>query len=71
MIITGEIPFFQFKELPHVRGRSLNEQVRYYNDYLEQFIRVTQSVGGGGDNFILQEDNFYILQEDGSLLIQE
>jgi len=71
MILTGEIPFFQFKELSHVKGRPLNEQVKYYNDYIEQYIRMTQSVGGGGNNFILQENNFYLLQEDGSLLIKE
>ena len=83
MDIFNELLWPQFKELNHVRGLPLNEQVNQYNQYLydlniaRQSWNVYQNKGPHSptptpplvEGFLLQEDLFDILQEDGNKII--
>jgi len=68
-MIIAEIPFAVFLERnPYLKGRPLNEQFVHYNDYLQVVHSQQQSIvnRGGDSDFLLQEDGFKILQEDGN-----
>lgn len=79
--IFEEITWPQFSQLPNIAPLSLNEQVQYYNQYLFQLSEARQnwiSIQNKGpiteeeeENFLLQENGFYLLQEDGSKIIIE
>jgi hypothetical protein len=83
MDIFNELLWPQFKELNHVRKLPLNEQVNQYNQYLydlsiaRQSWIIYQNKGPGVElaptppveGFLLQEDLFDILQEDGNKII--
>ena len=81
MDIFNEILWPQFTQLNEVRNLPLNEQVNRYNQYLNElqnrrqhYIQQLNWLEGnrGGRKpvqdvgFLLQEDGFDILQEDGS-----
>ena len=74
-MILEEVPFKVFLDRnPHLRNRSINEQSYHYHDYLSKCqmrLRYLIECGDGiGDtNFILQENNDFLLQEDGYKLI--
>ena len=79
--IFEEITWPQFTQLSHIYQLPLQEQVNYYNQYLFQLSEArqnwiqTQNKGPlteeEEENFLLQEDGFYILQEDESKIIIE
>lgn len=68
-MLLGELNFNQFVEQYNLRKLTLNEQIRQYNYYIQDYTAqnkgpkqlVLQSTG-----FLLQEDLFAILQEEGS-----
>lgn len=74
MNIDGFISWQQFVKQPHVSRLTLNEQTYHYQMYLHQYnMMAAQSVRGGSHDpnyvitgLLLQEDFFYLLQEDGS-----
>lgn len=74
MEMIDEIPWFYFKQIPTISKLPLNEQVARYNEHVEEVCRYRQwrwecMVGKSSpfnDFFLLQEDLFNILQEDGS-----
>ena len=73
MDIFNELLWPQFKELNHVRGLPLNEQVKQYNQYIYELNQARQNwltyQNKGpvfvSEAFLLQEDGFFLLQEDG------
>jgi hypothetical protein len=83
MNLFNELLWPQFKELNHVRGLPLNEQVNQYNQYLydlniaRQSWIVYQNKGPRRttptppveEGFLLQEDLFDLLQETGDKII--
>ena len=77
MIIDAELTFNQFKNLPHVKNKPLNEQVRYYNDYIEQLCRMRHFYHiqcDNGRSTTVEEtisETFFLLQENGDFLLQE
>jgi hypothetical protein len=79
--IFEEITWPQFVQISHIAQLPLQEQVNHYNQYLFQLSEArqnwiqTQNKGPlteeEEENFLLQEDGFYILQEDESKIIIE
>jgi hypothetical protein len=79
MNIFEEILWPQFVQFEHIKRLPLNEQVKHYNQYLYELTIARQNwitYQNKGDvaeveegNFLLQEDLFYILQEDNSKII--
>jgi hypothetical protein len=79
--IFEEISWPQFVQLPNVARLPLNEQVQYYNQYLFELSEARTnwlSYQNKGpippptpieSGFLLQEDLFDLLQEDGSNII--
>jgi len=68
-MIIVEVPFNVFLDRnPHLKNRPLNEQYVHYNDYLQVIHLQQQSIvnRGGDSDFLLQEDGFKLLQEDGN-----
>lgn len=76
MNLFEELSWPQFQSLNHVRRLPLNEQVRQYNQYLNELSEARQSwiiyqnkgprrTQETQELFLLQEDGFYLLQEDG------
>ena len=82
-MIVGELTWQQFQQLNNIRNLPLNEQVRRYNAYLEdlntQYLNwlARQPKGPAREieqaepeePFLLQEDGFYLLQENGDKII--
>ena len=75
MDIFNEISWPQFIQLNEVRNLPLNKQVNKYNQYINE-LNVSrqnwlayQNKGSHQIPFLLQEDGFNILQEDGSKII--
>jgi len=68
-MLLGELNFNQFVNQHNLRNLPINEQIRQYNYYLQDYTAqnkgtkqlILQSTG-----FLLQEDLFVILQEGGS-----
>jgi hypothetical protein len=74
--IFEELSWPQFSQLWHVRQLSLNEQVNQYNQYLTDLNVARQSWidyqnKGPIENYLLQEDNGFLLQENGFNIIIE
>ena len=84
MNIFEELSWPQFQQLNEMRSLPLNEQVRYYNQYLYDLDQARQSwiiyqnKGPGvelaptppvEEGFLLQEDLFDLLQETGDKII--
>jgi hypothetical protein len=79
MNIFEEIFWPQFIQLEYIKRLPLNEQINQYNQYLYDLSVARQNwiiYQNKGDvteveegNFLLQEDLFYILQEDNSKII--
>jgi hypothetical protein len=77
--IFEEISWPQFVQLPEVTRLPLNEQVQHYNQYLYQLSEartswiVYQNKGPleeiKEENFLLQENGFFLLQENGNKII--
>ena len=83
--IFNEISWQKFQQLPDIKGLPLTEQVKKYNLYIDEltFERNTYlhwleghkkgartvSEDSGETFFLLQEDDNFLLQEDGSKLI--
>ena len=67
-----ELTWQQFRNLNHIRILTENQQIRQYRFYLDALAneRYRQNKGPrfatGIDGFLLQEDLFTILQENGS-----
>lgn len=84
MDIFNEISWPQFKKLNNIRHLSLNEQVDQYNQYLYTLSihrsnwlalqnkgPLYQESTSIEENFLLQENNDFLLQENGFNLIIE
>jgi hypothetical protein len=82
MNIFEEILWPQFVQFEHIKPLPLNEQVNQYNQYLFELSMARQSwlayqnkgdvietSGSLAEGFLLQEDLFDLLQEDGSKII--
>ena len=83
MNIFEELSWPQFQQLNEVRNLPLNEQVRYYNQYLYELDQARQSwiiyqnkgprrttpTPPVEEGFLLQEDLFDLLQETGDKII--
>jgi len=83
MNIFEELSWPQFQQLNEIRLLPLNEQVRYYNQYIYELNQARQSwiiyqnKGPYGttptppveEGFLLQEDLFDLLQETGDKII--
>ena len=74
--IFNEISWKDFSNLANIRNLPLNEQVKRYNQYLYELSEArinwntNQNKGPRTDTFfLLQENDDYLLQEDGSKLI--
>ena len=80
MDIFNEIIWPQFLNLEGIKNLPINEQVAEYNRYLNELTYrrnfysqqqdwlSTQERSGGSRKYILLEDGYYLLQEDGSKL---
>ena len=75
MNIFEELSWPQFQLLNEIRNLPLNKQVKYYNQYLYELSQARQNwitYQNKGPRriieigFLLQEDLFDLLQEDGS-----
>ena len=75
MIIVEEIPWLHFVKLPNIAKLPLEEQVAKYRQHQceIELIRVDLACQGKSSTkvianvgFLQQENNYYILQEDGS-----
>jgi len=78
MNIFEELSWPQFQLLNEIRNLPLNKQVKYYNQYLYELSQARQNwitYQNKGPRriieigFLLQEDLFDLLQEDGSNII--
>jgi hypothetical protein len=71
--------WLHFRQLREVKDLTLDQQVRLYNEYVDQLqynmyaawlnrggAGQTGVIGPVSEGFLQQEDLFYILQEDGS-----
>ena len=83
--IFNEISWQKFTQLPGIKLLTLNEQVKKYNLYINELTHErnaylhwleghkkgarTVSEDSGETFFLLQEDDNFLLQEDGSKLI--
>lgn len=78
MDIFNEILWPQFLNLEGIRNLPINEQVAEYNRYLSELTNrrnyylqqqdwlAAQEKSGDTRRYILLEDGYYLLQEDGS-----
>jgi len=76
--IFNEILWPQFLNLESIKNLPLNEQVAEYNRYLNELTNrrnyylqqqdwlASQEKSGDSRKYILLEDGYYLLQEDGS-----
>jgi len=64
-----EYSWHQFKSLPEVRILKESEQQRRYYFYLDALANERFRQNKGDTNFILQENGFFLLQENGNRLI--
>ena len=64
-----EYNWHQFRSLPEVRSLNESEQQRRYYFYLDALANERFRQNKGDANFILQENGFFLLQENGNRLI--
>lgn len=70
----GELTWNQFKGLPHIQRLPLQEQVKHYNSYLDNLVSermqfqnwIQNQNKGKQTEFLLQENLYFLLQEDGN-----
>lgn len=72
--IFEEITWPNYAKLPNIAKLPLQEQVNHYNQYLYQLSEARSSWivyqnKGPKPGFLLQENGFYILQENGGRII--
>lgn len=65
----NELTWLQFKRLDYIRNLSEQQQVREYRFYLDALSNERLRQNKGGTCFLLQENKFYLLQEDGNRII--
>ena len=67
--VFEELSWPQFAQLEHIKKLPLNEQVNRFNMYIQDLsiarLNMVQDQPKG-DSYLLQEDGFFLLQEDGS-----
>lgn len=74
-MLIEEVPFRVFLERnPHLKNRPLNEQSFHYHDYISKCqmqlrYMIECGTGKGDTYFILQENDDFLLQENGEKLI--
>ena len=74
MDLFNEISWVSFQQQENISRLPLNEQVNQYNSYLAELSRqrylysqwLANQNKGPREAFLLQEDGFFLLQEDGS-----
>ena len=74
MDLFNEISWKEFQLLEHIKRLPLNEQAAQYNSYLAELSRqrylysqwLANQNKGPQEAFLLQEDGFFLLQEDGN-----
>ena len=74
MDLFNEISWVSFQQQENISRLPLNEQVNQYNSYLAELSRqrylysqwLSNQNKGPREAFLLQEDGFFLLQEDGS-----
>lgn len=64
-----ELTWIQFKRLDYIRNLSEQQQVREYRFYLDVLSNERLRQNKGETCFLLQENKFYLLQEDGNRII--
>lgn len=64
-----ELTWLQFKRLDYIRNLSEQQQVREYRFYLDVLSNERLRQNKGETCFLLQENKFYLLQEDGNRII--
>jgi len=62
----GELSWIQFQKLDRIAKLPLNEQVREYSYYLDSVSNNIIHQNKGDGPFLLQESDFFILQENGN-----
>jgi hypothetical protein len=73
--IFEEITWPQYAQMSHIAKLPLQEQINQYNQYLFQLSEArqnwlnTQNKGLNEENFLLQENGFFLLQENGNKII--
>jgi hypothetical protein len=65
----NELTWPQFKRLNHIRNLTEQQQVREYRFYLDALSNERLRQSKGQTCFLLQENKFYLLQEDGNRII--
>ena len=65
----NELTWLQFKRLDYIRNLSEQQQVREYRFYLDALSNERFRQSKGQTCFLLQENKFYLLQEDGNRII--
>ena len=65
----NELTWLQFKRLDYIRNLSEQQQVREYRFYLDALSNERLRQNKGETCFLLQENKFYLLQEDGNRII--
>jgi hypothetical protein len=71
-----DITWDQFKRIGHVSRLPLNEQIRQYDDYCRWYqmnydmnCNNVYGYNNKPSKFLLQENGFYLLQENGNKII--
>ena len=62
----GELSWVQFQKLDRIAKLPLNEQVKEYSYYLDSVSNNMIHQNKGDGPFLLQENDFYLLQENGN-----
>jgi hypothetical protein len=72
--IFEELSWSQFNQLPNITRLPLNEQITQYNQYLYELSEarinwLEYQNKGSIENYLLQENGFFLLQENGNKII--
>ena len=65
----NELTWPQFKRLNHIRNLTEQQQVREYRFYLDALSNERLRQNKGQTCFLVQENKFFLLQEDGNRII--
>lgn len=63
---NGELTWIQFQKLDRIARLPLNEQVKEYSYYLDSVSNSLIKQNKGDGPFLLQENDFFLLQENGN-----